>query len=120
MSGVEARGLDTLSRSLRDSADDLSDLADLEHAAAVVVAEEAKPRTPRRTGALMATVRADAGKVVAGSKVVGYAGVIMFGSRRRNIVGRNWISDAAIVAEPKILDAATLGATIIIEGIQGE
>ncbi len=117
---VESHGVDTLAATLRESADALRRADDLAELGAEVVLDRAKPRTPKRTGALMATVRTDAGKVVAGSRSVAYAGVVHWGSRRRNIVGRPWITDAATVAYPNVVDAVYGGVVEIIERVKGE
>lgn len=117
---MTVRGVGPLATSLRQSADALRDEEALADVGAEIVADEAKPRTPKRTGALMATVRTDAGRVVAGSTTVVYAGTVHWGSPRRHIRAQPWIAEAGRRAEGRV-EAAIRGQVVeIVERIEGQ
>jgi hypothetical protein len=101
---VQVEGIQRLRRELKRAGVDLADLREPNIAAAQTVATAAKPRTPRRTGRLAASVRAGgtrtAGIVRAGSSTVPYAGVIHWGWPKRHIKAQPWLSDAATATEP--------------------
>jgi hypothetical protein len=74
--------------------------------AAKTIEGVAKPRTPRRSGALMGTVRSSgtttAGIVRAGNNTkVPYAQVIHWGWKAHRIEAQPWLSDAAQSSEPQ-------------------
>lgn len=99
---VEVTGAVELRKALKRMGGDLKDLTKVNREAADKVAAEARPRAPRLTGALAASVKAratqKAGRVEAGSNRLGrpvvYAGPIHFGWFRRNIDPQPFIYDA--------------------------
>jgi hypothetical protein len=85
----------------------VADLKEPYRLTANLVVGVAKPRTPRRTGALAGTVRGSgtqtAGIVRAGNKSVPYAGPIHWGWPARHIKPQPWLSSAAQTSEPQWL-----------------
>jgi phage gpG-like protein len=83
---VEVRGADTLARTLRTAAQEISHLDAAHQAAGAAVAAKARPRTRRKTGRLAAswTVRVTADGAEVGSPV-NYAGVQEYGWAAHNI-----------------------------------
>lgn len=79
---VKVQGADTLARTLDAAAADLDDLTDANRAAGEMVRNEAAGRAPRKTGALAASLRVEAGPqralITAG---VRYAGFQEYGTR---------------------------------------
>ena len=102
---------------------DLSQLKDLNRAAAGVVEGAASSATPRASGALASTLRSSgpnaAGVVRAGKKSVPYAGVIHWGWPRKNIRPQPWLVDAAKRTEPVWLDTYLDGINKILNNIEG-
>lgn len=83
---VEVRGADTLARTLRTAADEITHLDAAHQAAGAAVAAKARPRTRRQTGRLAAswTTRVTADGAEVGSPVH-YAGVQEYGWAAHNI-----------------------------------
>lgn len=92
-------GAPELQRAFRKMGDRLTDLEPTHTAAATVGAERARQSAPRRSGALIDTIRVEAdatgATVVAGSPLVPYAGVINYGWPARNIEAQPYLSDGA-------------------------
>ena len=95
---VQVKGAKELRRALKHMDADVKDLRDINLAAARVVSDRADDLAPKRTGRLSRSVRATAtksrGNVVAGSRMVPYAGPIHFGWRARNIEPQPFLYDA--------------------------
>lgn len=93
---------------LRRAAGNLDDLKDANARAAALVAREAGPAAPRRTGRLASTVRGNraAGRatVTVGSAAVPYARPIHWGWPARGIEADPWVADTAVRTEPVWLD----------------
>lgn len=92
---IRVDGLKELRRDLKraEQLEDLRDLRDGLKAAAGVVADEARSRVPKRSGAAAGSIRATAGGnrafVVGGKKKVPYYGWLDFGSRSPRS-GQSW------------------------------
>jgi hypothetical protein len=97
-------GARQLRATMKAAGADLSDLNAVNRQTAALVSAEATARTPRRTGALAATVRPagtrTAAIVRAGRASVPYANVIEFGWPAHNIEPQPWVYEAAQAKEP--------------------
>lgn len=120
---VSIRGLSRLAKTMKKAEMDLSQLKDLNRAAAGVVEDAASSATPRVSGALASTLRStgtnSAGVVRAGRKAVPYAGVIHWGWPAKNIKAQPWLVDAAKRSEPVWLDTYLDGINKILNNIEG-
>jgi hypothetical protein len=98
MAAVEVEGLAELRRALKAAGDDLDDIKAANREAGDLVADAARGLVPRRTGALLATIRAAGqlrGAVVrTGAARVPYAGPIHFGWPDRGIAPQPFLYDA--------------------------
>lgn len=108
---VEVDGLRELVRGLEKAGVELDDLKDIFGTIAGYAAETAAPFTPRRSGALRATVRGNRAKnkavVMFGRGKVKYAGPRIYGWPARNITGSATIARTDTVLEhqvPRLLD----------------
>jgi len=105
---VVVKGAPQLRRALKQAELDLSQLREPYRNAAALVATSAKPRTPRRTGALAASVRPGAtrtmGVIRAGKAAVPYANPIHWGWPTRGIKAQPWLSQTAQATEPQWLE----------------
>jgi len=122
--GVKVEGLTNLRRTLRDAGQDVQELTRANDAAAAIVATAGRPRTPIRTGRLMATVKgrglATRAVVSAGSpKRVPYANPIHWGWPDRNITWQPWLSDTARATEPVWLTAYSADVQRIANNVKG-
>ena len=99
MAEFEVKGGRQLRKSLKDVEDGLKDLKAAHAEAAGIVADAARPRAPRSTGALAGSIRGSGAKaaatVRAGGARVPYAGVQEYGWPRRNIPPQPYIVPAA-------------------------
>jgi hypothetical protein len=95
---VQVTGAKELRRALQHMARDLDDLKAIHREAAQDVADRAREKAPKRSGALAADIRVSAtktaGRVLVGRKKIPYAGVIHFGWPRHNIAAQPFIFDA--------------------------
>lgn len=122
--GVKVEGLATLRRTLRDAGEDMQELTRANAAAANIVSTAGRPRTPIRTGRLMATVKgrglAARAVVTAGSpKRVPYANPIHWGWPDRGITWQPWLSDTARETEPVWLTAYSADVQRIANTVRG-
>lgn len=98
--GVSLRvtGLNRALRALASAGADAADMRDLMHSIGENVARTARARTPVRTGALRASIRAGRGKtkavVRAGYKHIPYGPVIHYGWPARRIPARPFLAEA--------------------------
>lgn len=103
MAWVEVEGGRRLRSSLKKAGVDMKRLSAINRKAATMVANAARPATPRLTGRLAASVRAGAtqraGVVRAGRKSLPYAGPIHWGWPRRGIRPQPWIATTASATE---------------------
>ena len=103
MAWVEVEGGRRLRSSLKKAGVDMKRLSAINRKAATMVANAARPATPRLTGRLAASVRAGAtqraGIVRAGRKTLPYAGPIHWGWPRRGIRPQPWIANTASATE---------------------
>ena len=106
--GVKVEGAARLRRELRRAGDDLDDMTAAHRTVAQIVAAIAQASTPRRSGALAATVRGSGTKtrasVRAGYKRTPYAGIIHYGTPpgyARHYQPQPWIQLAATQGEPR-------------------
>lgn len=109
MAAVEVEGLRELRKALKLAGDDLADIKAANREAGDLVASEARGRVPRRTGALLATIRAAGqvrGAVVrTGAARTPYAGPIHFGWRDRNISPNPFLYDALDARRDDVVEA---------------
>lgn len=96
---LQVDGARQLRSSLKRAGVSVQDLKAAHKAVADMVATDASPRTPRRTGRLAGTLRAagtqSAAIVRAGRSTVPYAGVIHWGWPAHGIDAQPWIAEAA-------------------------
>lgn len=96
---IKVEGLNKLTRQMKQLGDDVtSAVKELNGELAADVADTARRKVPRRSGALAGSIRssgqARTGVVRAGSRGVPYAGVIHFGWAARNIRPTPFLYDA--------------------------
>jgi hypothetical protein len=103
--GVRVTGVRQLQSTLRRAGVDVGELKNANNRAAQLVAGVARPRSPRKTGRLASTVRANRATgqavILAGNASVPYAGPIHWGWPARNIKAQPWIAAAAVSTEPR-------------------
>jgi len=94
------RGGEQLERTMRQAGEQLEDLAAVNRRVGDLVLGRARPRTPVRSGRLVASLSADAGteRVEMGSSLV-YAGPIHNGWPAHNIRANPFLTDAARSSE---------------------
>ena len=96
---VQIKGAAEFRKAMKAAGDDLKDLSATHKDAAELVAADARSRAPFRTGTLIKSIRSKgtrtAGRVLAGSDVVPYAGVIHFGWPAHGISPNPFLYDAA-------------------------
>jgi len=96
---VRIEGLGQLMRALKVAEGNVDDLKEANQAAANIVLAAARPRAPRRRGALAGSGRvnraAKKANVIFGRASVPYANPIHWGWRRRNIKAQPFAMDAA-------------------------
>ena len=122
MSGADIRveGAATFRRTCHKAGRDLTQMADANNAAARLIGEAGRPRAPRRTGRLAASVRAS------GSKTEGrvqstlvYAGVIHWGNAHHNIAAQPWLLRTATDTQPQWTDVYEHGVQRTLNTIRG-
>ena len=104
--GVHLDGAKAFRRDLKRAQVPLNDLRKPYAAAGKIVATAARPRTPRRTGALARTVRNTATRTKGGVRAgnagkVPYANPIHWGWSERGIRAQPWLSQTAQQTEPR-------------------
>lgn len=103
-SGVRVEGLSRLNATLKRFAGDVEGMKTANIRVSQLVIGFARPRTPRRTGALAASMRPSQTKgratVYAGGRGLRYAGVIHYGWPKRNIQANPWLLDTIHDTEP--------------------
>lgn len=103
--GVKVVGLDQLEAGLRRAGLELRDLTAVHPKVAALVAHTTQP--PIRSGRLAGSIRADVATgqaiVTAGGAAAPYAGIIEYGSKRRNITGRHYMREGLQRSEPGVL-----------------
>lgn len=104
---IQVEGASALASSLGRLETDLGDMAEAQQAAAAVIMAAAKAEAPRRTGRLAGSVRVGGSAkatatVVAGGPSVPYAGVIHYGSARRNIAPNPFMTRAVDRTEAQV------------------
>ena len=96
--GVEVEGAKELRRAFDRMEDRAGDLRELHKDAASIVEREAESIVPVLTGRLRDSIRTTAGKtsaaVLAGKRLIPYAGPIHFGWREHNIEPQPFLYDA--------------------------
>jgi len=107
--GFEVQGINKLRRALLKLDDQArEDFKQAGFDAATIVVKEAQTLVPKRSGKLQKSIRANkiasGAKVVAGKKIVPYAGVIHFGWARRNIRPNPFLYDAADNRVNEVMD----------------
>lgn len=106
---VRITGLRETIASLQRYGAEVSDLKDAFTRIGTIVADEAKRRAPKKSGALAASIRPSKTKnksiVRAGSGSVPYAGVHEYGWPRRHIVGKHYLSGAADDKQQEVIKA---------------
>lgn len=105
---VQVTGARELRKALRNMGDDLSDLTALHRDLAEIVASAARPRTPVRSGRLRESIRGKGSKtrasVMAGSRVIPYAGPIHFGWPAHGISPQPFLYDALDARKRAVVD----------------
>lgn len=124
---VEVRGIKELRRTLRKAGADMSDFTVVNRAAAAIVAEAARGRTPvgpPEGGHISQTVRVGATRT-AGIVRVGnngkfrYGGPIHWGWPARNIAPNPWVTEAAQATEPTWIEKYVDGVDGIVSQVKG-
>lgn len=120
---LQVQGARTLRASLKRAGISLQDLKDAHADVAGLVVRAAQPNTPRRTGALAASMRSSgtqsAAVVRAGRASVPYANVIHWGWPRRHITAQPWIYDAAQASQEQWTGLYLAALERIIEQVEG-
>jgi hypothetical protein len=120
---VRVDGAKQLRATMKAAGVDLSDLNAVNKRTAEKVSAVAAPRTPRRSGALAATVRPagtrTAAIVRAGTAAVAYASVIEFGWPDRHIEAQPFVTSAAHDTEPEWTGYYQQEVEKILDRIQG-
>lgn len=111
--GVEAPGSDRLVRGLHDAARALEDLSAPDAAAAQIITQAAVADTPRRTGFLASTVRAQGGAVHVGAR---YAAVVHNGWQARRIKARPFLRTATETTRDRVLAVYSSHITDVLRG----
>jgi len=113
-------GFSQLSSSLHSAADDLAHMDRANAVASDIVTADARGRAPRLTGALAASIAAapesDGAAVVA---TVAYAGVIEFGSPRRNIAAQPYMRPAVEATEQQYMTTYTDEVQTVLNRVRG-
>lgn len=121
---IRVEGAKMLRRTLKKSGADMKKLSAVNRKAATVVANAAKPTTPRLTGKLAASVRTGAtqraGIVRAGRKTIPYANAIHWGWPSRRIPPQPWVSLAAQSTEPVWVDLYLREMKSLIKEVKGK
>lgn len=120
----KVEGLDRLVRTLNRAALDVSDLKDAHANAGRIVAADAVPRAPHRSGKLAGTIRttrqARRARIVAGRSNVPYAGPIHWGWQARHIKANPFISWAAQATEPQWTDGYRRDVQHALDNVRGK
>lgn len=99
---VRVEGADRLRATMRAAGLKLRDLSAVNRRTAAKVVAAAAPSTPRRTGALAASVRPQGTQRVAAARsALIYAPVIHFGWPGHHIMPQPWLFDTAVATEPE-------------------
>lgn len=121
---LRVEGLARLQRTLKRAGEDVSELKELNRAAAAIVAPVARSTAPVRSGRMAASVRTGAtmraGIVRVGSKGVPYAGPIHYGWPSRKIKPQPFLTDAAKATESRWFAVYRAGIEKIISRIEGK
>src|SRR5690349_23048649 len=95
---VQVRGAKELRKALKDMGGDLKDLTRLHKRAADKVAHKARELVPIQSGTLAKSIKSKAtrssGRVLAGGRLIPYAGVIHYGWPAHNINAQPFLTDA--------------------------
>jgi HK97 gp10 family phage protein len=104
--GVRVEGAKALSRALRKAGISIQDLKDANERVADVVAREADPLTPRRSGRLVGSIRSarmQSGAVVrAGGGAVRYAKFVEYGTHR--MAAQPFLTTGMTRSQPRWMD----------------
>jgi len=118
--GLVVVGAENLARTLGQAADHMQQLQQADQRTADYIAAVARGSGPRRTGRLLASVRAsredDAATIGAG---VPYGGVIHWGWPARGISAQPWIAEAAERTEPIWLDFYSQEIQTALDSVKG-
>lgn len=121
---VEVVGLGKLARTMKRAGVELTELKDLNRAAADAVAPSAISSAPRQSGRLAGDVRTAgtqrAGIVRAGRASIPYAGPVHWGWPARGIKPQPFLADAAHQTEPAWTEIYLAGIEKIIGKIEGK
>ena len=116
---VRVEGLQETVRALQRAGVEVNDLKDVFAPIAAEAADVAQGFTPRRTGALRASVRGNRAKnkavVTIGKARVPYAGPILYGWKKRNITGSNTIERTDAVMDGRAPQMLERGIARLIE-----
>jgi hypothetical protein len=112
-----------LRRTMKQAGDNLADLKAVNKRVGDVVADAARPRTPVKSGRLLASLRpaAATAKVTirAGGSSLRYAGPLHWGWPAHHLVGRPFISDAATGTEATWVDLYFRELQDVVDGVKG-
>ena len=120
---IRVEGARQLRRTLKRAGDNLDDLKDAHAAAGAIVVGAARVSGPRRSGALVGTLRASraaaSATIRAGSASVPYAGVIHWGWTGHHIRAQPWVSAAAQATEPAWTAAYASAVDRVLATVKG-
>lgn len=121
---VRIEGLPKLRRELREAGESLEDLKGTHRQISGLVASRGKSAGPRKSGALLASVRPSAAtsaiRVMAGRAAVPYAGPIHWGWPSRNIGAQPWIRQAATATQSQWLGMYEQGIERELGKVRGD
>ena len=101
---VKVSGGAEVNRALEGVARDVGDMSEAHRRVAELIIPGASRRSPRLTGALAASWRAEASKIAAGVvSGVGYAGPVEYGQPARGIPGARMVADTIAAETDAIL-----------------
>ena len=121
---VRIEGASNLRRTCKAAGVDITQLKEAHGEASNLVARIARPRTPRLTGRLAASVRSSGTKtaaiVRAGGAAIPYAAVIHYGWPARGIAAQPWLTQTATDTQPQWLDIDQHGVQRVLNTIRGK
>lgn len=122
---VRVEGAAQLRRTLKGASKDLlKQMAGTHKAVSGLVATQARPAAPRRTGALAASVRPGGTQTKAvvrvGGAAVPYAGPIHWGWAARNIPAQPFVARVVDTNEPQIVEAYLARVDDILGQVKGD
>ena len=122
--GVEVEGAKELRRAFDRMEDRAGDLRELHKDAASIVEREAESLVPVLTGRLRDSIRTTAGKtsaaVLAGKRLIPYAGPIHFGWREHNIEPQPFLYDALDSRRDEVADRYARGVEKLVHQFDTE